>query len=544
MSGKVYGIDLGTTYSCIAAVDEYGKPSVIKNFEGESTTPSAVYFEKEGRVVGSEARNAALTDPESVVEMVKRQMGNADYRFFYDDIDYTAEEISSFVLRKVVSDAEQLVGEGISDVVITCPAYFDSNAREATAKAGEIAGLNVVSIINEPTAAAIAHGINQDQDTVALIYDLGGGTFDITMIVSREGEIEVIATGGDHNLGGRNWDEVILSYLVEEWKEATGSSEDPLDDPETLQDLWQNAEKAKKTLSTREETTVRMLHGGERQSIKLTKSKFDELTANLLAKTIGYTKDMLEEAKKKGFDKFEQFLLVGGSSRMPQVKEKITKEFGVEPQLLDPDEIVAKGAALYGQMLAVGEKLRIKLEGWGIGDVQEASDDLRLKAEQEVAEELGLSLPNVQRMNIRVSNVTSRSFGVEVVEKASGDTIVSNLVRINDKVPVEVTERFGTLDADQRTAKIRVMQNRFTEGSAPLEESEEIGVAELELPHGLSADSPIEITFKLDGEGRLHVFGSEPSSGQNVEARFETKNVISDEELAAAKARSEQLSVS
>ena len=212
---QVYGIDLGTTYSCIAVVDKLsGKPYIIPNGEGDATTPSVVYFEDaDTRVVGKEAKNTAVLEPDSVIEMVKRNMGAPDWRWSFEGQEYSAEEISAYILRKVVDDAEQTLGVRPEDVVITCPAYFGIPQREATAAAGRIAGLNVLEIINEPTAAAIAYGLQDDRDQVVLVYDLGGGTFDVSIIEVKDGSVSVIATGGDHELGGRDWDEEVVKYL-------------------------------------------------------------------------------------------------------------------------------------------------------------------------------------------------------------------------------------------------------------------------------------------------------------------------------------------
>lgn len=548
MSNKpvtVYGIDLGTTYSCIASVDEYGKPTVIKNFEGENITPSVVQFDGESRIVGKEAKNVAQMNADSTVEMVKRHMGEAGWRFAYKGVDFSPEEISSYVLRKVVGDAEASIGEKITDVVITCPAYFGINEREATAKAGEIAGLNVRSIINEPTAAAIAYGVQQDQDMVVLVYDLGGGTFDITMIAIKAGEIEVIATGGNHFLGGRNWDELVVTYLADQWKALTSSSEDPMDDAETLQDLFGKAEQAKKSLSAREKTDVAITHRGQREKISLTREKFDELTASPLEETVAHTHRTLAQAKEKGYARFDRLLLVGGSTRMPQVMERLRKEFGTEPQIVDPDEVVAKGAALYGQKLAIGEDIKIKLAGWGVDSVEAAPVELLKRAQEEVADDRGLSLPGVQKLNsLQVTDVTSRSFGVEVIVKATGKRIVSNLVRVNNKVPVEVMQRFGTLEANQEAVEIRVMENIAPEDNAQLEDSKEIGTATLPLPQGLPEGSPIEITFNLDKQGRLHVTGMELTSKKVIEGDFNTASVISEQETTQAMARSKRLSFS
>jgi molecular chaperone DnaK len=549
MSNKpvtVYGIDLGTTFSCIASVDEYGKPTVIKNFEGDSITPSVVQFDGESRVVGIDAKNVAHMNPDSTVEMVKRQMGKAGWRFAYQGVDYTAEEISSYILRKVVNDAEASVGEKITDVVITCPAYFGDNERKATQKAGEITGLNVRSIINEPTAAAIAYGAQQEQDMVVLVYDLGGGTFDITMIAIKDGAIEVIATGGNSELGGRNWDEVIVSYFAEQWKGVTGLTGQPMDDPETLQDLFARAEQAKKSLSgkNKDKTEVAILHSGERAKITLTRDKFDELTTNLLEETVSHTQRTLEQAKEKGYPRFDRLLLVGGSTRMPQVMERLRVAFGVEPQIVDPDEVVAKGAALYGQKLAIGEDIKIKLAGWGVESAEAAPVDLLKRAEEEIANERGLSLVGVQRINsLRVKNVTSRSFGVEARERATGKMIVSNLIRVNQTVPLEVKERFGTDEANQESIVVRVMENTDPAAKAELDDRDEIGNAAMDLPKGLPQGSPIDITFRLDEQGRLDVWAVEPTTNKKIDATIQTSRVISEEEEEQAKQRAKTIAI-
>src|SRR5437588_6510685 len=314
---SIFGIDLGTTYSCIAYVDEYGKAVVIPNSEGDRTTPSVVQFEGDNRVVGKEAKNSAVLNPLQVVEMVKRHMGEADWRFEYNGTEYTAAEISSYILRKLADDAEQYLGHPVKEVVITCPAYFGIAQRDATAHAGVIAGFDVKEVINEPTAAAIMYGLQNEQDQVVLVYDLGGGTFDITVIEIKGGAITVVATGGDHHLGGRNWDEAVVMYLAEQWKAETGSNDDPTDSEESLQDLWGKAEQAKWALTARQETKVVVTHAGQRAGVTLHRDKFNELTANLLERTIDFTRSTMEAAKARNYTHFDQILLVGGSTKMP-----------------------------------------------------------------------------------------------------------------------------------------------------------------------------------------------------------------------------------
>ena len=544
-ANSVYGIDLGTTYSCIAHIDEHGKPTVIKNIEGENITPSVVFFDDDQRVVGKEAKNVAKMYPDRVVDMVKRQIGSESYCFDYGDEKYRAEEISAFILRKLVGDAESALGEKITDVVITCPAYFGINEREATARAGELAGLNVRSIINEPTAAAIAYGAHQEGDKTVLVYDLGGGTFDVTLIEISQGEIRVIATGGDHKLGGRDWDDIIINYLAEAWKSQTGSDQDPLEDPETLQDLVDRAEVAKKSLSARTETKVLITHAGQSKAVALTREKFDEVTAGKLESTIAYTRDVINQAARKGCSKFDQILLVGGSTRMPQVAARLLAEFGIEPRQVDPDELVAKGAALYGQKLAIDEEIKIRIESWGYGG-QDAVPAAQLeRAREEVAENMGLALPGVRRLSqMVITNVTSRSFGVEALARGSDRKLVRNLILVNDTVPAENRQRFGIKEAGQETVEVRIMENLSPEAESTPEESSEIGVAVLELSPGLPEDAPVEINFCLDNQGRLLATAVDPSSGKTVTADIQTTRVISREELEQAKVRASHLVVS
>ncbi|HSK80486.1 MAG TPA: Hsp70 family protein, partial [Thermoanaerobaculia bacterium] len=292
MSGKrVYGIDLGTTYSCISHVDEHGKPVVLANAEGEMTTPSVVFFESpDNIVVGQSAKEVVSIHSDLCVSTIKRAMGDPHWeRSFHGEV-YKPQDISSFILRKVVGDAANLVGEKIEDVVITCPAYFGVNEKEATKQAGILAGLNVLYVIPEPTAAALAYGIEQTQDQVILVYDLGGGTFDITLIEIKTGQITVICTGGDHQLGGKDWDDAIVSYLTQKFEESTGTPADALlDDQETYQELLNAAERCKKTLSTRQSVTEAVRFGGERVKVDLTRETFDQITAGLLERTLSLT---------------------------------------------------------------------------------------------------------------------------------------------------------------------------------------------------------------------------------------------------------------
>jgi molecular chaperone DnaK (HSP70) len=548
---KIYGIDLGTTYSCIAHVDEFGKPVVVKNAENESTTPSVVFFDGDNVIVGNEAKNNSALNVDQVVSLVKRAMGDPGYLFQYNGKSFKPEEISSFILRKLVGDAEQATGEKIADVVITCPAYFGINEREATRIAGDIAGLKVRSIINEPTAAAIAYGMAElSEHKVVLVYDLGGGTFDITMIDIRPAAIEVICTGGDHNLGGKDWDDDIIQYLVHRFKEESGIEADILEDPDTCQELQLAAEKAKKSLTPRDKARIPISYGGEKIGIELTREKFAEITSHRLERTITLTHDMLAEAKKKGFESFDEILLVGGSSRMPQVYERIKEEFKCEPKLFDPDESVAKGAALYGWKLSINDELIKRVAAETGKTVEEINDspgedipaDLKEKVAQQVADFTGLTLAAVKSASMEVKNVCSKSFGIVAIDRDNTE-LVFNLVMKNSTVPVEATQRFGTNQDNQENVNIRIMENEVGDKSLLPADALDIGNAIMEVPRGLPANSPIDVTFRLNEEGRLDITAIELSQNRQLDFTIETNSILQGQALEEARVKNQNLSV-
>jgi molecular chaperone DnaK len=554
-SRPVFGIDLGTTYSCIAVVDEQsGQPSLIANAEGDVTTPSVVYFEdSRTRVVGKEARNTAVLEPDRVVDMVKRSIGAPDWRWSFEGQEYTAEEISAYILRKLADDAEQSLGIRPADVVITCPAYFGIPQREATAAAGRIAGLNVLEVINEPTAAAIAYGLQDDSDQVVLVYDLGGGTFDVSIIEVKDGSVSVIATGGDHELGGCDWDEKVVTFFAQEWMRQTGSTDNPAGSPETLQDLWRRAEDAKRALSARTETRVTVSHQGQRAAITLSRDKFDELTAALLGNTIALTTDTIAAARKLGCPPVARLLLVGGSTRMPQVTERLRAELGLEPQVHEPDQSVAKGAAVYGQKLAIGRRIGIEIDRQ-LGATPEAAaaqpvpDEVRERAQETVAAEMGMRLSALRRLDdMKVTNVLSHSFGVVALRGAGGGDgeFISNLVLAQSPLPASYTRTYGTAEGGQHTVHLRVMENTLPDHAVDnLDQGTEVGDAVLPLTPGLPAGSPIEVTFEVDRQGRLHITGKDMAAGgKSVEAVIETSRTMSAQEQAAAASRASGIRV-
>jgi molecular chaperone DnaK len=549
---RIFGIDLGTTYSSIAYVDEYGKAVILPNAENQRVTPSVVFFDGDSIVVGEVAKECSRLYPNEVVSFIKRSMGESDFLFEYRDKTYRPEEISSYILRKVAQDAEASLGEKITDVVITCPAYFGINEREATRVAGEIAGFNVRQIINEPTAAAIAYGAAEPSERkVVLVYDLGGGTFDITMIEIRNDSIEVICTGGDHNLGGKDWDDRIVAHLVQEFQAAIGADEDILEDPDTWQDLQLSAERSKKILSQRDKTPISITHGGERVKVILERKKFEEITQDLLERTVVFPQEMLQEAKAKGYDSFDEIILVGGATRMPQVSARLKEEFGGEPKMFDPDEAVAKGAAIYGWKLSLNDGLAKRIADKSIKGMEkmEQEDVIDLTADlivekmaEEIARDIGYTIGAVKKSRVRIKDVSSKSFGV-VVRNPEDKELVYNLIIRNTPVPVDVTKAFFTAVANQETVLIRIMENECKEETVSLEESMEIGTAILNLPSGLPAEQPIEISFKLNEEGRLQITAVETKESRSVNVGIETGSVMQGDELGAAISRNQSIIV-
>jgi molecular chaperone DnaK (HSP70) len=554
---KVLGIDLGTTYSCVSCIDASGKPVVIKNSEGELTTPSVVFFETGSSVVvGTPAKESAKLYPGDVVAFVKRSIGQSGVSWDIQGADRSPEEISSYILRKIVNDAvdalraENKLGpnETITDVVITCPAYFGVNERESTRKAGEIAGLNVLSIINEPTAASITYGISDLQgDSVVLVYDLGGGTFDVTMIAVTPGAIKVICTGGDHSLGGKLWDDRIIEYIASEFARQTGNTEDILSDPETFQELSLSAERAKKMLSAREKAPIAINYKGERARVELSREKFDSLTQDLLERTIVLMKEMLEEAAKKNYSKsaVKEVLLVGGSTRMPQIMARIQKEFIIPVKIYDPDEAVAKGAAIYGSRQAFYSDLLEKTAqdtGKTVTQIKKEIETGGAAKVKQLAKAAELEMEDYgEAAGIDIVNVTSRSFGTIAYQNAGGEEtneeILYNMILRNTELPAVEHKQFYTVVDNQRSVHIRVLESLTSERHADPYEGTEIGEAVLELPLGLPSGSPLTIEFKLNEDGLLELKASELTENRDVTARFETADAISEAAAYEAKQR-------
>jgi molecular chaperone DnaK len=548
---RVYGIDLGTTYSCIAYVDEHGKPVVLANSEGDLTTPSVVYFEKaENIVVGQTAKEVVAIVPDQCVTTVKRAMGDPHWERTFFGQAYKPQDISSFILRKVVGDAAQLTGDEIQDVVITCPAYFGFNEREATRQAGLLAGLNVLYVIPEPTAAALAYGIEQEQDQVILVYDLGGGTFDVTLIEIKGREITVICTGGDHQLGGKDWDDAVVSYFTQRVEEETGTPADSLlEDQETYQELLNAAERCKKSLSSRESVIEAVRFEGERVRVELTREKFDEITAAYLERTLSLTEQEIAKAREKGYSQIDKLLLVGGSTYMPQVIAGVKERFPYEVQQFDPNQAVAKGAAIFGFKCYLDEQIKIRIAGETGQDSNEVKLDtvdseVLERAKKEVAHDHGLSLRGLEKVAAtRITNVTSKSFGV-VVMSSQDREVVANLIEADTAVPRSETQQFGTYAEGQTEAEIRCMENTLRgQREVEVADCKELGRAVLDFGRPLPKGSPIQVSFDLAADGTLDLKGKDLTTNNEIEARFVTDGILSREEVAASTSRNLALNV-
>lgn len=487
--GKIIGIDLGTTNSCVAVI-EGGKPVVINNGEGQRTTPSVVAFTKTGeRLVGDTAKRQSVTNGERTVTSIKRQMGT-DYRADIDGKKYTPQEVSSMILGKLKKDAEGYLGETVSEAVITVPAYFNDAQRQATKDAGRIAGLNVLRIINEPTAAALAYGLDNESAQKIMVYDLGGGTFDVSVIEIGSGVIEVLATSGDNRLGGDDFDERVTSYLVQEFKktEKIDLSKDKL----ALGRIREAAEKAKKELSAATSTNVNLpfittdKSGPKHMDITLTRAKFDELTSDLVERTAVPVQNALSDAGLKSSE-LSRVLLVGGSTRIPAVQNKVKQLTGMEPSKnLNPDECVALGASIQGGKLAG---------------------------------EAGLS-------EILLLDVTPLSLSIETI-----GGVATRLIERNSTIPTKYSQIFTTAGNFQTSVDIKVLQGERQFAR----DNKLIGNFKLNgIKRAMRGVPQIEVTFDLDANGILKVSARDLGTGKEQHIVITASSNLSEEDIERA----------
>ena len=514
--GKVIGIDLGTSTSCVS-VFEGGKPTVIVNAEGKRTTPSIVSFGKDGeRKIGEAAKRQAVTNPKNTVYEIKRFMGEkyneceqevkrVPYSVVNDegypkvDIEgrkYTPQEISAIILQKMKKTAEDYLGEDVKDAVITVPAYFSDSQRQATKEAGEISGLNVLRIVNEPTAAALAYGIDKsDKDMNIAVYDFGGGTLDVSILSFGGGVFEVLSTDGDTHLGGSDVDEKVMNWLIDEFKNDEGV--DISKDPMAMQRIKEAAEKAKIELSSTNSTEINLpyitaVDGMPKHLVKtLTKAKFESLIDDLVQRTIEPCKKALENAKL-GIDEIDEVILVGGSTRIPAVQEAVKKFFGKEPSKnVNPDEVVSLGASVQGAILNKES---------GVGDIV-------------------------------LLDVTPLNLGLETLGNA-----MTNLIEANTTIPCKKTQTFTTAQDNQTAITVRVLQ-----GNRPLaSQNKQIGIFNLEglmpAPKGIPQ---LEISFDIDANGLLTVTAKDKATNKEQSIRIEASSNLSEDEIKRMRAEAE-----
>ena len=551
-----FGIDLGTTYSCVACVKGDGEATVLSNSEGHQTTPSVVYFENENNVaVGQTAKEEFRAGSEKAIARAKQDMGT-DRRFEgYRPEALTPQEISAYVLRKLVKDAAAQVDCKVSDVVITCPAYFGLDAKAATKQAGELAGLEVHYVIPEPVAAAYYYvnraGLGGKARTL-LVYDLGGGTFDVTVMRADAAEIRVVCIDGDPRLGGDDWDAAVAEWLAGELARECGKDVATVTEhDETMQVLLKEAEEAKKQLSSKETTRVRMLSDFGKMRIEFTRKQFDEITNRLLDKTLELTRDVVTNARERhNVTSVDEVLLVGGSTFMPQVEAGLRASLAdIEPgnppiKRVDPHLAVAKGAAWYAHKCAIDGQVRQKIaeatgqEAMAI-QIENAEASVRGEAERQVAGERGVRLSDVKKMTQQqIWNVTPKTFGIEVVAGQDNEREeIANLILVDAEVPCEVSREFYTPTTNQSGVSIKCREGMSRNNNCSLDEGERIGdEINLEFGKPLPKGTPIEVHFKLSADTLLSVTATERSTGAVTEGKFRVGAIGSDEEFQERKA--------
>jgi molecular chaperone DnaK len=562
----IFGIDLGTTYSVVGYIDETGRPAVSRNSDGQDTTPSVVYFESaDNIVVGRVAKETAGVFPDQVVSLIKREMGDRDWRREFSGTEYTPPSVSALILSALAKDAEAATGRPVNEAVITVPAYFGLLEKDATRQAGEIAGLTVIGIVPEPVAAALHYGVTGSADgTTFLVYDLGGGTFDISLIKMTDTSVEVLAVGGNHRLGGADWDEKLFDYLVDQFTAQWGD-DSARDDEQELQELRNITEQVKKDLSKAESKKIIRRYGGTAASVTVTRQQFEEMTAGLLEETIRITRQTLEEAEQRypGIrQQISELLLVGGSARMPAVTERLRKEFGWEPRLTDPDLAVAKGAALYaaGQTVrftdtgdAADAGLDAGRRGAGLGYSGPVTDE----AVQQVAGRTGLDEDKVRSLAQRtVVNVLPKAVGVKLVDTdrpgweddPDAASYIEHLIEAQTQLPVTPprTLTASTVVASQPGIEIEIWEQAGAVPGPDLTANHRVddaGLIEGLAPFRLPAGSPVNIEIGVDAEGTVKLRAVEPVSGKELEMNVRI-SVLSAEQVEEAKAIHRNLTVS
>lgn len=509
---KAVGIDLGTTFSAIAHIDAYGKPQIIPNAESERITPSVILFDGQHAIVGSMAKQNAVAEPEKIVDFVKREMGKSKAQFHreFSNKVYSAEELSALIIKKLKNDAEKYLGEGITDAVITVPAYFNDAERTATLHAGQLAGFNVLQVINEPTAAALAYGLDKlNQDQTVFVFDLGGGTFDVTIMRIENHHIRMLASNGDHRLGGKDWDDIIVNWVADEFDAVHGES--PLLDLQSYQDLYTRALTAKVQLSSRAKTTVVHSYNGKSVKLELSREEFEHRARHLIEKCKTICEIVMQEAGLN-WEQMDRILLTGGMTRMPSVREMIRSIAPNVPVAEDvsPDEAVAIGAAIQAVLSLLHEEDRSGVRA--------------------LPEEVREQFSNASGQLIKVTNITTHTLGVVLWDDVRVEEYVFPMIRKMTPVPVQTKNSFGTAKANMKNAIVRVVEGESTVPS----ECTPLGICDIELPPFLPKGSPVELTYSYNENQVLEVIVE--AYGRQNRVSIARNTGLSDSEIATATA--------
>jgi molecular chaperone DnaK len=497
-----FGIDLGTTMSEAAILDGNGEPKVIANREGELVTPSAVLFTKDQVIVGMEALHSAALSPEYLSRRFKRQMGNPDPIFVGGDgVSRTAADLSACVLRKLKEDSEMRLGVKISDAVITVPAYFDDAPRRATVEAGKMAGLNVTGILNEPTAAGIAYALDKQDDQVVMVYDLGGGTFDVTILSVQSGKIETLSTDGNANLGGSDFDDEMAKLILEEFEKQHGMKPKPEEHPAFFLDLMERAEQAKRTLSVAQKAVVSVGFDGRQVVVETMREQLENIIEPYIEETIDKCKKAIEAANLNWKD-LSTIILVGGSTRIPAVAEQLERITGIKPRKdVEPDLVVAKGAAI------------------------DAAIRLAEKGERIVVSGKELPAPAIKK-----KDVIAHPLGCLAVDSLNHIEKNKVIIPANTPLPAERMERFALLEDKQTAASIVVAQG--VDGALP-QDCHIVGEVRLEgLPVRLPREERIRVTYRYDVDGIVHVKAEDEISGKVAEINIDYKEGLTNKTQA------------
>jgi molecular chaperone DnaK len=550
----VWGIDLGTTYSCISRVDENGYPVVISNLQGNPITPSVVLFSSpDDVVVGQPAKDELQLTPDLVSDLVKQNMGSKDWKFQAHGTDWSAPEVASFILKDLASSAAQATGTTVEDVVITVPAYFGVAEREATVAAGKMAGLNVKNILNEPTAAAFSYGFAQSSETeeTVLVYDLGGGTFDVTVIKLEQTDgggtsIRVVSTGGDDRLGGALWDARMVDLLAQKFVEAAPDAIDPLDDPIASADLRVKAEAIKIGLTNQETRSELILAGTDRAKVTVTRDEFEAACQDLLEQTIDFTRQTVEKAAAAGADSIDRVLLVGGSSFMPAVARRLVETFpGWNPELQDPNQAVAKGAALAGLQEALLDMVGKDSQN---ADDTEAGEPASAEQVETAAKALHLASNVVEKLvNTEFTNVCSRGFGIKILRDEADpmnprdpeDFMVKHIIEPNTPLPLTGMEdgrvqTFFTVVDNQDSVNLVIMEQVSRELSEDMASNKFLQEGLFKMSRPYPRHAPIHVALGMENNGVLRLRATDADGLEMEFTATSAGAVISDEEIAAS----------